>query len=238
MRNISIFIILILVFSFLQICYADKIETSNLPISSISVANMAKNKNSIPSLYTNQQKLSISTISKKPSTLVIMQNIQSNKLKTENFYSSKILTTPTVSYMAKPFTVFATREGLVGKKTSIGHIIKENDRFVALPSYKAKNKCVKVINPNNGKSVIEKVKDTGPWNTKDNYWDFNRETFTTLPRGIPEAQAAFYWNYNNGLDGFGRKVKNPAGIDLADGTWKALGMKDNGFVEFYFVNCP
>ncbi|MEM2917952.1 MAG: hypothetical protein QXY62_00410 [Candidatus Altiarchaeota archaeon] len=233
MKNISFFIILIFVFYFLQICCADKIEISNLPISSVSISKIANNKNSV--LNSNQQKLSISTISKKPSNLVSIQN---NKLKTENFYSGKILTTPTVSYMAKPFTVFATREGLVGKKTSTGHIIKENDRFVALPSYKAKNKCVKVINPKNGKSVIERVKDTGPWNTKDNYWDFDRETFTTLPRGLPEAQAAFYWNYNNGSDTFGRKVKNPAGIDLADGTWKALGMKNNDFVEFYFVNCP
>ncbi|MEJ7698379.1 MAG: hypothetical protein WKF71_01845 [Pyrinomonadaceae bacterium] len=35
------------------------------------------------------------------------------------------------------YTIFATREGLVGGTTANGHIIKTNDRFVALPSRRA-----------------------------------------------------------------------------------------------------
>ena len=35
---------------------------------------------------------------------------------------------------------------------------------------------------------------------------------------MPEAQAASRNSYNGGMDQFGRKVANPAGIDLADGA--------------------
>src|SRR5215211_9528924 len=36
---------------------------------------------------------------------------------------------------APTFTVFATREGLVGHRTANGHRIQPRDRFVALPSW-------------------------------------------------------------------------------------------------------
>src|SRR3954470_2035584 len=51
---------------------------------------------------------------------------------------------PAESAASVTFRVFATREGLVGGRTSSGHVITPNDHFVALPSPKALNKKVKV----------------------------------------------------------------------------------------------
>ncbi len=52
-----------------------------------------------------------------------------------------------------------------------------------------------------------------------------------LPQGKPASQAAYQDGYNNGKDQFGRKVANPAGIDLADGTfWDGLQLKNNAWV--------
>ena len=53
---------------------------------------------------------------------------------------------------------------------------------------------------------------------------------------MPEAHAARRHGYHGGLDQFGRQVKNPAGIDLADGTyWDDLGMDDNGWVDVTYL---
>jgi hypothetical protein len=141
------------------------------------------------------------------------------------------------------YRIYATREGLVGGTTANGHVIKERDKFVALPSRKALNAndstytyTVNLYNPANGKRVNGvPVWDVGPWNTKDDYWNPNREMWKDLPRGKPEAQAAYQDNYNNGKDQFGRTVLNPAGIDLADGTfWDDLGMINNGWIDVTF----
>jgi peptidoglycan hydrolase-like protein with peptidoglycan-binding domain len=78
------------------------------------------------------------------------------------------------------------------------------------------------------------VWDVGPWNTKDDYWNpaSTRQSWKTLPQGRPEAQAAYQDGFNGGKDQYGRTVGNPAGIDLADGTfWDGLGLQDNGWVE-------
>ncbi|MBT9260247.1 MAG: hypothetical protein KM310_10950 [Clostridiales bacterium] len=48
--------------------------------------------------------------------------------------------------------------------------------------------------------------------------------FKDLPLGKPEAQAAFYEGYNGGEDQFGRKVTNPAGIDLTPYVASQLGL--------------
>ncbi|WP_405063559.1 hypothetical protein OG474_18445 [Kribbella sp. NBC_01505] len=138
--------------------------------------------------------------------------------------------------------VFATREGLVGGTTANGHVIVSRDHFVALPSRRglasngSGNYSVKVCTAS--RCAFEPVWDVGPWNTKDDYWNpsATRETFKDLPQGKPEAQAAYENGYNGGKDGSGRKVANPAGIDLADGTfWDALGMSNNGFVDVTYL---
>lgn len=142
-------------------------------------------------------------------------------------------------YKAK---IYATREGLVGGTTANGHTIKKNDRFVALPSARALSDkgsddySVKVCAK--GRCAWAAVWDVGPWNIKDDYWNpkRRRETFQDLPRGKPEAEAAYYDRYHKGKDASGRKVVNPAGIDLADGTfWKDLKLDDNSWVSVTYL---
>lgn len=137
--------------------------------------------------------------------------------------------------------VFATREGLVGGTTANGHIIKPNDHFVALPSRRGLSPngsgqySVQVCGP--ARCETAPVWDVGPWNTKDDYWNPSptREMFKDLPQGKPEAQAAYENGYNGGKDGSGRTVLNPAGIDLADGTFYNVGLNDNGWVTVTYL---
>lgn len=149
-----------------------------------------------------------------------------------SFQSLAVLAAPT-------YHVYATREGLVGYTTANGHVIQPYDNFVALPSGSVLNSnggytyTVNITNPANGWVATNvPVWDVGPWNTDDNYWHSPRVIFGDLPIGLPEAQAAYYDGYNGGLDQFGRGVTNPAGIDLADGTfWNSLGMTGNAWVD-------
>ncbi|MDQ6928041.1 MAG: RICIN domain-containing protein [Actinomycetota bacterium] len=116
-----------------------------------------------------------------------------------------------------------------------------------------------VVFADNGKSAVLPVKDVGPWNTDDNFWDFGagapraRRLFTDLPAETPESQSAFYNGYNNGancknLDGslsghaggadqFGRCVLNPAGIDLSTSAAATLGLApgQNGWVTVAYL---
>lgn len=132
------------------------------------------------------------------------------------------------------FRVYATREGGVGLKTASGHVIVENDRFVALPAASALNKKVRLAYK--GKSVVVPVLDIGPWNNKDDYW-MPSETrfFKGLPRGVPQAQAAFKEKYNGGKSGMGETVTVPTGIDIGDGTWADLGLTNNDTVDVTFL---
>jgi hypothetical protein len=138
--------------------------------------------------------------------------------------------------------VFATREGLVGGTTANGHVITERDLFVALPSRRAlaprntADYSVRVCTQD--RCAFAPVWDVGPWNTRDDYWNPPdvREEWALLPQGLPQAQAAFEQGFNDGLDQFGRRVKNPAGIDLADGIfWDALALKDNEWVTVDYL---
>jgi hypothetical protein len=149
------------------------------------------------------------------------------------------------SVQALTYRVFATREGLVGRTTANGHVITNRDHFVALPSRRGLNVKagtrayqVQVCYPRTGRCETAPVWDVGPWNTKDDYWNpsSSRQMWNNLPRGKPEAQAARLEGYNGGRDQFGRTVLNPAGIDLADGTfWDGLGMNNNDWVNVTFL---
>lgn len=93
----------------------------------------------------------------------------------------------------------------------------------------------------NGRSMNVPVKDCGPWNIDDNYWNTTggtrpRRLFNNLPTGMPESQAAYYDNYNGGLDQFGRTVSNPAGVDLSPqaGVQLGLGYLVSGWVNISF----
>ncbi|MDQ4116613.1 MAG: hypothetical protein M3235_06570, partial [Actinomycetota bacterium] len=141
------------------------------------------------------------------------------------------------------YSVFATREGLVGGTTANGHKIVDRDKFVALPSRRAlspngrSDYSVKVCAPN-GRCAFAPVWDIGPWNTKDDYWNPGpqRQQFKDLPQGVPQAQAAFHHGHNGGKDGLGRRPSNPAGIDLGDGIfWDVLGLKNNSQVQVDYL---
>lgn len=147
---------------------------------------------------------------------------------------------------AAPLTyrIFATREGLVGGTTANGHVIKSRDHFAALPSGRALapkgtgNYTVRICRTDNSRCEYAPIWDVGPWNTKDDYWNpsATRQMWKNLPQGKPEAQAAYLEGYNGGKDEFGRKPANPAGIDLADGTfWDGLKMTDNGYVNVSYL---
>jgi hypothetical protein len=150
-----------------------------------------------------------------------------------------------VSAQALTYRIFATREGLVGGQTANGHIIVNRDHFVALPSRRGLNATnggrtyqVRVCYQRTGRCETAPVWDVGPWNTKDDYWNpsSTRQMWKTLAQGTPEAQAARLNGFNGGRDEFGRVVANPAGIDLADGTfWDGLGMTDNDWVDVTFL---
>lgn len=144
----------------------------------------------------------------------------------------------------RTYSVFATREGLVGGTTANGHVITSRDHFVALPSRRGLSSnnsgsySVRVCAPSTGRCAYAPVWDVGPWNTTDDYWNpaDTRQSWTDLPQGKPQAQAAYQDNYNGGLDGFGRRVANPAGIDLADGTfWDAVGLTDNAWTTVTYL---
>ena len=161
-----------------------------------------------------------------------------SKVSARGSMGQSIASAPTAQI--RSYQVFGTREGLVGGRTANGHVIKPRDHFVALPSRRGLNSypgkreyMVDICYPKTGRCVTEPVEDVGPWNTTDDYWNPAppRQSWTNLPQGVPQAQAARGWGYNGGRDQFGRYVGNPAGIDLADGTfWDSLGMRDNDWV--------
>ena len=138
------------------------------------------------------------------------------------------------------FRVYAHREGLVGYTTANGHVIQPNDFFVALPcwcSLSSKDGNEFQVRLTYGDtSLIVPVWDVGPWNTEDNYWDPPEErNFKGLPQGMPAAEAAYFDGYNNGQDGFGRTVQSPAGIDIGDGAFYALGMTGSDWIDVTFL---
>lgn len=150
---------------------------------------------------------------------------------------------PRVTGPVGTYRVFATRVGLVGNSTANGHVVAPRDHFVALPSRRtlstrgSSDYTVQVC-ADNGRCAWVPVWDVGPWNTTDDYWNLPmvRESWDDLPQGLPEAQAAFQDGYNGGRDQFGRRVLNPAGIDLADGTfWDALRLRDNQWVTVNYL---
>ncbi len=159
------------------------------------------------------------------------------------------------------YNIYATREGLVGGTCANGHIIVTNDHFVALPSFLVLNKNDKTYDfqvriSYGKKTVIAPVWDVGPWNVKDDYWnpDSLRQIYSTLHHGgqaglgegVPESQAAYYYNYNQDwsgdFTGSGKdyyQVKLPAAIDLADGTFlQDLGLPDNTWIKVDYLWRP
>jgi hypothetical protein len=106
------------------------------------------------------------------------------------------------------------------------------EREVALPHRNLKfgrQPRVRIWRVSGGPSVGPRVKDVGPWNTYDNYWmrKKDREMFKRVPRCKPEAQVAYYQNFNKGKDEFGREVLNPAGVDLTPDVARSMGLEEH-----------
>ena len=151
---------------------------------------------------------------------------------------------------------------LVGKKTSNGHVIVDNDYFCALPYDGIVNSSDEVTTNNvtvyygEYEQASVPVWDLGPQNFHDDYWEVDnvREIYDHLHYGgqfglgqyVPERTAAFYSNYNQGFTGdmVSSDVNEPngvtatapgSGIDLADGVFRdGLGMTNNDYVEVVF----
>ena len=103
-------------------------------------------------------------------------------------------------------------------------------REVALPHRNLKfgrRPRVHIRRVSGGPRVGPKVKEIGPWNTSDNYWmrKKDRTKFKRVPRCKPEAQVAYYQNFNQGEDEFGREVLNPAGVDVTPDVARSIGLK-------------
>jgi hypothetical protein len=114
--------------------------------------------------------------------------------------------------------VFATQyHGYTGSEAALPH---RKLKFGNKPK-------VRIRRVNRARVVKPRVKEVGPWNTYDNYWakGKHRMMWKSLPRCKPEAQAAYFKNFNKGRDEFGRKVLNPAGVDLTPRVARKLGLK-------------
>src|SRR6476646_7697322 len=64
--------------------------------------------------------------------------------------------------------VFATREGLVGRRLASGDIIRAGALFVALPHRSALRRDVEIRYGE--RAAVVPVLDVGPWNVDDAYW--------------------------------------------------------------------
>lgn len=116
--------------------------------------------------------------------------------------------------------------------------------YYSNPPYTVNLRCKKVGQPEYCACNIL-VRESGPWNISDNYWDSAtasnpRRVFTDLPLGIPEAERAYLQNYNNGKDESGREVLTPAGIDLSFSVADELGLGylENVWLEVYYSDLP
>ncbi|GAB3083398.1 hypothetical protein [Micromonospora schwarzwaldensis] len=154
--------------------------------------------------------------------------------------ADRVTTTATQSTTPRTYRAYATRIGLVGGVTANGHVVGARDHFAALPTRRGLSPrdtgdyTVKVCTTSGSRCEYAPVWDVGPWNTRDDWWNppTVRENWRDLPQGRPEAQAAYEDGYHGGRDQFGRTVRNPAGLDLADGTfWDGLRLTDNAWVD-------
>ncbi|NJO04667.1 MAG: hypothetical protein HC876_03560 [Chloroflexaceae bacterium] len=124
--------------------------------------------------------------------------------------------------IAPTFRIRGTRLGLVGWRTANGHVIQPRDHFVSLPSWSSLSSKggheYEVRITFHGRSVVAPVWDVGPWNTRDDYWDVNRDQYPELAQGWPQDHAAYYEKHNGGYAEKGY-VRFPTAIDIADGVW-------------------
>jgi uncharacterized protein (TIGR02594 family) len=98
-----------------------------------------------------------------------------------------------------------------------GHVIDDNELGVALPARFADPRPSVCVSKD-GRSVICKIVDVGPWNTDDPYWQNGAR---------PQAES--------GVDRRKRPT-NRAGIDLTPAAARAIGLNGKGIVDWEFTN--
>jgi hypothetical protein len=122
------------------------------------------------------------------------------------------------------FQVLASDEGLVGQTTACGHVIQPQDQFVALPSTGLCGVSVNLKAMSFSPAQVTTVEDVGPWYPNH-----------TATKGNPcVGPADPYWNSSGVPRAQGSSCSNGAGIDLADGTFAALGFLGNSSVLWRF----
>lgn len=125
--------------------------------------------------------------------------------------------------------VYATRQEDFGKITATRRVIRPGDRFVALPDPIAKNRWVEIRY--RGRTVQAPVWDVGPHSEDDPYWERGPHFLETGPR--PKAQMGLRTELYMRRYG---PPKNIAGIDLSNQVWRELGLRDNDWVEWRFID--
>jgi uncharacterized protein (TIGR02594 family) len=98
-----------------------------------------------------------------------------------------------------------------------GHVIDDNELGVALPARFADPRPSVCVSKD-GRSVICKIVDIGPWNTDDPYWQSGTR---------PQAES--------GVDRRKRQT-NRAGIDLTPAAARAIGLNGKGIVDWEFTS--
>lgn len=145
----------------------------------------------------------------------------------------------------RTFRIYATRYDSGGaytvalpdkcvKFSNAGNSICKDDGYIAGGNYS--------VSLGYDSYVTVRVLESGPWNVDDTYWSSlsdpqPRRMFTDLAVGMPEAQAAYFNNYNGGKDQFGRIVSAPFGIDLARQVSIDIGLQPgiNDWIDVTFL---
>jgi hypothetical protein len=112
-----------------------------------------------------------------------------------------------------------------------GPFLNDTDLYVAVPwtvdDEATRQRGVRVYNRANGKNAVGPIMDKGPWMITDNFVEMKT-------RPIAEQCFNNQTPLPSGPNG-GKIPTNPAGIDLSPGMFEALGMTDNGLVDFELV---
>ncbi|CAN5821031.1 hypothetical protein BH20CHL4_BH20CHL4_07060 [soil metagenome] len=90
---------------------------------------------------------------------------------------------------------------------------------------------VKIVSDTTGECTVAPVHDRGPLFVRDNWWAAQSLREYSVPKGIPAAEYArdgVNFGFGAGISDVGHDIQNvyryAAGIDLAGGTWKAIGL--------------
>jgi uncharacterized protein YraI len=153
--------------------------------------------------------------------------------------SADVVRSDAVDYGGGTYGVIASMfgapaDGLVGNTTSSGHILRANDKLVALPActesscpwlslsagpknkYGPQTTCaeadglcwVQVYATETGKCAVAPVLDLGPLFVHDNWWDAKRDRTYKLPKGQPAAEIVRDWGDVGFGDGYSDRGYN------------------------------